>query len=883
MGRNSFENTRGTVLKVTRREFLKISATTASLAALAHFTFGDSLSTLISKFELQEVATEDVWLPTTCWIGKQDCGVLARRVNGRIVKLEGHPAHPRNRGKLCPKGVAQIMQLYDPYRVKAPLKRRLDLSPKGKPGVWEEITWDQALNEVAAQLKALPDKKLFVWLKGRSKSSAFYDNAFNKAFGTVNKITHGAVCSDAVYRANELTFSVTGSLTADFKYCNYLIAWGFNFTEAGGPHLCFITWPQQILDARERGMKIVLIDPRIRGGAHFVDEWVPIKPGTDMALALAMAKVLIEKGYIDGDYLRRYTNAPFLVNVDDGLFLRGASGKEQVWEGEPRDHDTAIEPALTGSYEIGGKTYRPAFQMFIDHVNKYTIDEYAAFCGVPADTIVRIAQDFGRNAMIGSTISIDGIELPYRPVAIATYHASQQELGTQAWRAIAILSMLVGAVDTVGSTRFFERKVDYARYQGKWESMAKDPTKVKDTPEKLSLEDSRFYPIASDGYTQAPLTLIDDAEDGPHKYGLPYKPEDMVMIIHMTNPVLAAPNQQKVIEGYKKLKFVVVIDPWISETADYLADIILPAATMEKYEGPLNVGTQYESADTLRIPIIDPLFQSKSEARIYMELCDKLGILVGTDGYIHYLNEELKLRGTPWELDENTRPADYDVFIEDVFDRWAKIKGKDLAWFKTNGVKVSKIPTSELYMRAWSPPYNGVKAHLCSEILLRLRRIMQSKGVEAIYYQDYTPFPTWRTPTMESSPGDYDLYLISYKKIEHKQSRTAFNALLNEIEPQNYLLINSQTAKNKGIGGGDVVWVESHNARTGETYKIQVKAKLIEGIRPDTVAISHHHGHWVHPLAKGKGVAASKLFPSGEGYIDMTGNQSFIVKVKVYK
>lgn len=623
---------------------------------------------------------------------------------------------------------------------------------------------------------------------------AFYDDAFNKAFGTVNKQSHGATCSDAVYRATELTFSVHGSTTADFKYCNYLIAWGFNFLEAGGPHLCWITWPQQILDARERGMKIVLIDPRIRGGGPFVDEWVPIRPGTDMALALAMANVLIEKGYVDKEYLTNYTNAPFLVGPD-GLFYRVAD-KEQVWDegtSSARPHDEAgIKPALEGSFKIDGVTYKPAFQMFKEHVAQYTPKWSENVCGVSADMIRRIAEDFGKNAMIGSYVTIDGIHLPYRPVAIATYHASQQEVGTQAWRAIAILSILVGAVDTVGSTYFWERKVDYVSYQGKWDSMAKDPTRVKDVPEKLSLDGSKFYPITSGGFTQAPLTMIDAAKPlDQQKYRLPYKPEDMVMILHMVNPVIAAPNQHKVIEGYRKLKFVVAIDPWISETADLFADIVLPAATMEKYEGPLGTRTQYEKADTLRMPIIDPLFQSKPDAEIYIDLCERLGILYGNGGYIDQLNKKLKLTGD-LALDIYTKPT-----LEDIFDRWARSKGKDLAWFKANGVKVSKIPTNELYMRAWSPPYGGVKAHLYSEILLRLGRIMQNKGVDVIYYQDYTAFPTWRRLTMEkSSDYGYDLYLISYKKIEHKQSRTAFNALLNEIEPENHLLINTQKPSN---------------------------------------------------------------------------------------
>jgi len=841
----------------------------ATIALSKYFSGLDGLLTdTLHPQVIESSSAEEEWIPTTCWIGKQDCGVLARKVNGRIVKLEGHPDHPLNLGKLCPKGVAQIMQLYDPYRVKAPLKRT---NPKGEPGEWVEISWDEALNIVGDKLRDVRerDRRLFIWQKGRSKSSAFYDNAFNKAFGTVNKQTHGAVCSDAFYRATELTFSISGSPTADFRYCKYLIAWGFNFTEAGGPHLCFITWPREIVNAKERGMKIVSIDPRIRAGSHLVDEWLPIKPGTDMALALAMANVLIEENLIDEEYLKNYTNAPFLVK-EDGYFLR-VDDKEQVWDlnsSSAQPHDKAgIDPALTGGYTVGEFSVKPVFQKLIEHISNYTPEWASDICGIPSETIRRIAREFGENAMIGSKVTIDGIDLPYRPVAIMGYHVSQQELGTQASRAIWLLSMLVGAIDVVGSTRFWERKVDYASYQGKWSTMS-----LKDVPDKLSLDGSKFYPIASGGATQAPLTLLN-----PEKYGLPYNPEDMVMMLHMVNPVLTFPKQEKVIEGYKKLNFIVAIDPWLSETADYLADIVLPATTMEKYEGPLDVRTLYYKADTLRLPIIEPMFQSKMDAEIYIELSEKIGILYGTNGFIDHLNKELKL---PEDL---KLPLDVKPTLADIFDRWAKSKGVDLEWFKKNGVKVSKITTKDLYMRAWSPPYGGVKAHLYSEILKRFGDAMAAKGVPEIYRQDYTPFPTWRSPTMESSPSDYDLYLICFKNIEHKQSRTAFNALLNEIQPENRLLINSETARNRGINDGDRVWVESYNVVTGETARVSATAMLIEGIRPDTVAISHHFGHWVHPVSKNKGVNSNRLFFSGEGYTDMTGNQSFNIKVKVYK
>ncbi|MDP2952829.1 MAG: molybdopterin dinucleotide binding domain-containing protein, partial [Chloroflexota bacterium] len=154
---------------------------------------------------------------------------------------------------------------------------------------------------------------------------------------------------------------------------------------------------------------------------------------------------------------------------------------------------------------------------------------------------------------------------------------------------------------------------------------------------------------------------------------------------------------------------------------------------------------------------------------------------------------------------------------------------------------------------------------------------------EKVYWQDYTPLPTWRTPTMDKSPSQYDLYLISRKKIEFKQSRASFIPLLAELAPEQRLDMNSEAARARGIKDEDEVWVESHHALTGETRKLKVKARLIEGIRPDTVSMPHHYGLWVHPQAKGQGPTPNSLFFAGEGYITNTADQSFQVKVRVYK
>jgi len=229
-------------MKVSRRTFIKTSGAGVGGLLASHY-LSSPLDTLVPRSAEAAPAFKEDWVPTTCWIGKQDCGILARRIDGRVVSLLGHPDHPRNRGRLCPKGVAQVMSLYDYNRVKAPLIRT---NEKGVPGKWRQTSWDEALTLVANKIKEAraKDPRLLVWQKGRSKAKGFYDEAFVKASGAT-KLHHGAFCSDAGYRGCEYTTGLHGVLHPDFRYCNYLLSWGWGITSSGGNKLCWLTWPQE--------------------------------------------------------------------------------------------------------------------------------------------------------------------------------------------------------------------------------------------------------------------------------------------------------------------------------------------------------------------------------------------------------------------------------------------------------------------------------------------------------------------------------------------------------------------------------------------------------------------------------------------------------------
>jgi anaerobic selenocysteine-containing dehydrogenase len=862
--------------EVTRRGLIKGTAAIAGTAAVTNAFLFDTLDGVTAADTVAPAGVED-FVATTCWIGKQDCGMIARRIDGRVVKFEGNPTNPRNVGTLCPKGQAQIQAVYDPNRVKWPLIRT---NGKGVSGEWRRASWDEALDIVAEKVNDVRKRnpKLVLWQKGRSKAKDFYDDAFVKATGAT-KVGHGAFCSDAGYRALEYTLGTHAVLHPDFRFCNYMLSWGWNITNAGGNKFCWLTWPRHMVKARDRGMKISHIDPRLRSAGPFADEWLPIRPGTDLALALALCHELIRLGYLDRPYLTKYTNAPMLVKIDGSILKTTVgSGDEAQDVGLVWDETTSSAvpfgetetPALEGEFEVEGEKVTTGFSLFVDHVAESTPEWAAQITGLTASQIKGIAENFGREAQIGSTIVVDGVEVPYRPVGIMAYHMAQQELGFQTARAMTMVPMLVGAVGAAGGQLSdFTWKIykNYAKFE-KFE--------VGDPPYDFQLSNSKYFPIN----TGSPAVIANVMLD-PDRYGVEELPE--VAILHMVNPLSAFPSQKEYIESYKKFKFVSVISPWLSETADYFADVVLPAATIEKFEGPISATDQYIDAVTLRVPPMDPLFESRGEIDIYMDLCERIGVLYGDEGYLSVVNNELKLTETEYEL-----PLDQKPEVRHIFDEWAKSQGikEGVAFFEDpeKGVFVKgPVSPTQMYGYVYDPPFAGALHRLYGDSLLDAQNQMKEKGAEDIYTQDYTVFPTWRPPTMESSPAEYEFYLLSYHQIEHKQSRTSFIPMLAELAPSAPLDMNPVSAERLGLKEGDTVIVESQNAVTGETRKLTTKLTLIDSIRPDTVAMPHHFGGWTHPQNKDQGPSANEIYFTGEGYLTNTADQSFHVKVKVTK
>ena len=265
----------------------------------------------------------DVWVHTVCNMCYTNCGLIARKVNGTVVGVAGDPNCPHNWGKLCAKGNAGFITLYDPYRVRTPLKRTNPEKGIGVDPGWQEISWEEALDTVATELKKVreDDPRRLFFASFDLETSVRFIATWAAGFGSTNHVMMPAnyYCGAALHMMTYLTNASFHS-EIDLDHCNYCLLIGNQkgFMASVNPNIN----TQKMADARRRGMKLVVVDPQGSNAAAKADEWLPIRPGTDGALALAMLNVLLnEVGIYDKHFLKEHTNGPYLVKPD-GHYLR---------------------------------------------------------------------------------------------------------------------------------------------------------------------------------------------------------------------------------------------------------------------------------------------------------------------------------------------------------------------------------------------------------------------------------------------------------------------------------------------------------------------------------------------------------------------------------
>jgi len=411
---------------------------------------------------------EDAWVPTICGRCYAGCGVRVHRVNGVAVKIEGMPDSDMGaRGGLCAKGAAGLQVLYDPNRLNKPLRRTnpgkgLFADPK-----WEEISWEVALDEIAEKLGKIlrddPRKLLLQWSVIRPFYAPFCIRAL-RDLGVTNVWVGGGGlhCGSGAHAVAGMVYS-SWSVVPDLERCDYVVYFGTG-KGAGSGHSAMVA-ARLAAEAREQGARFVAFDPMCNFGGGKATQWVPIIPGTDGAVALAMCNIIVnELGIWDMVFLKTKTNTPYLIGADGRYIRDRGTNRCLVWDvkeeravpydyrGIP-DFATAreIDYALEGEYEVNGTKCWPAFHLIKEHLKSYTPEMASQISSVPAETIRRIATEFAKAAQVGSTVIIEGLELPYRPAAATLFRGGEgHENSFQSCFAVALLNLIVGAADVPG-------------------------------------------------------------------------------------------------------------------------------------------------------------------------------------------------------------------------------------------------------------------------------------------------------------------------------------------------------------------------------------------------------------------------------------------------
>ena len=379
--------------RVTRRAFLKTLGVLAAAGALARCSARDLILNALTGSQATRLPSPltEKWVRSVCQLCPGNCGISVRVLDGRAVKIEGNPLHPINQGALCPEGVAGLQVLYNPDRIRGPLRR--------VASGWEDVSWEEAINLVVDKLREIrdngtPHTTVFMH-DGRRGPMSDLIARFCQAFGTPNNVAADDVRADGTPMAHYLTLGWKDHAGYDWENVNYLLCFGGSFLEAWQPTVRQL-WAYSHMRRGRPGTRsrLVQIEPRLSVTAAKADEWIPIVPGTEGALALGIAHVIVDGELYDTEFIEEHT-----FGFED-------------WTDE------------AGEEHLGFSTLV---------LRDYPVDQVARITGVSADAIRRLARDF----------------VASRP-AVAAGDVSEHTNGLFSQMAIQSLNALVGSIGVPG-------------------------------------------------------------------------------------------------------------------------------------------------------------------------------------------------------------------------------------------------------------------------------------------------------------------------------------------------------------------------------------------------------------------------------------------------
>ncbi len=701
-------------------------------------------------------------IPGFCALCKSRCGSVMVTRDGKFIAQEPNPSHPTGKS-LCVKGRAAPEYVYNDDRLFYPIMRT---KPKGAadPG-WKRISWEEALDRTAAEIARIRDtygaEAVVVGLATPSGTALSDDirwiERFANAFGTPNSASGTELCNWHKDYAHAYTYG-RGMSSPDFAQTNCIVLWGHN------PSATWLDHATATVAAKARGAKLIVIDPRRAGFASRAEQWLRVRPGSDGALALGLARSMIRNKWFDEAFLRDWSNGPLLVRGDSGRLVRVSDLASPLPNSDPDDLvafcntvkalinyspkrksyvGAEAKPDLWASAELdtrdGGRVVcKTAFSLYAELCDSYTPEFVEQTCWIPARQVDETAK----------LIATSGPVCYYGWTGIG-----QHTNATQTDRAIALVMALTGSFDARGGN------VVYAKPPANSVAGA-ELMSAQQRAKCIGLKQSKLGPgkdawIGSDTMYRA---ILD---------GDPYPIRGLIGFGR--NFLINHPNVQRGVQALGKLEFHVQIDATITPTASF-ADIVLPICTPWERES-LRVG--FEGSDAaerlvqLRQAAISPLGESRTDAFVVFELAKRLGLKnLFWDGDIN-AGLEYILKPLGLTLDDLRKsPNGISVAGETKFKR-----------YKTEGFKTA----------------TG-KLELYSELFLN---------------EGQDPLPRFVDPHLNSTMDrdkEYPLILASSKVVHFRHSQDRHVPSLRKRQPDPEVTVHPDLGKVRSLEEND--WVE---------------------------------------------------------------------------
>ena len=821
------------------------------------------------------------------------CGINVHLKDGKVAYIEGNKDHPVNQGVLCAKGSAGIMQVNAPSRLDAPLMR---VGPRGS-GEFKKISWEEALDLAVEWLNPLKKKapEKLAFFTGRDQSQSF-TSYFAQMFGTPNYAAHGGFCS--VNMATAGIYTMGGAFwefgQPDWDYTKLFILFGVAEDHDSNPI------KMGIGKIKERGAKIVGVNPIRTGYNAVADEWLGITPGTDGLLILSLINILIKAGKIDLDYLAKYTNAPVFLDPENGLILKDKNDKPLVKDritGKVCAFDTkGIQPDLNATYRVRGATSTTVFHKII---TKYLSSEYEPekvekICGISAKKIRALANEIAKVAFE------EEFELPIewtdfrgekhksmkgRPVSFHSMRGvSAHSNGFQTCRALHMLQILLGTVEVPGGFRF---KPPYPKPSS---IHPKPHFKVTPNapldgphlgfvhgPEDLALDDqgnpvridkafSWENPMSAHGLMHM---VISNAYAGD-----PYKIDTLFMYManmswnsSMNTSGVMEMLTEKDNKGDYIIPRIIYSDAYSSEMVAY-ADLILPDTTyLERHDcislldRPISEADG--AADAIRWPVIEP----DRDVRGFQSVLVDLGARLDLPGFI---NEDGSPKYRDYEdyIVNHLRKPDIGPLAGFRGDGSAEGRGpvnpKQIeAYIENGGFYVSHVPEEAKYFKPWNNAYQDWAVelglydnpspyifNLYSEPMRKFQLAAEGVGerLPPEHLKDrlkkvMSPLPIWySTEPDNEEKGEYPIHALTQRPMAMYHSWGSQNAWLRQIHGLNPLYVPTKIMRDYNLKTGD--WVKLSSIHNSITVPVAEMSSLNENTVWTWNAIGKRKGAW---------------------------------------